>query len=179
MRIVAIDPGSEESAVLTFSMTEQRPAMSETGILPNNSVLDALRDYRYGGGPRLAIEMVGSYGMPVGRTTMDTLVWIGRFVETWGGRYELVPRRQQWGGAASGVYGKEGKHEGVCMALCGTTRAKDSNIRQALIDRFGPGKERAIGTKKSPGPLFGIKTHLWAALAVAVTVADAMEKHNA
>jgi hypothetical protein len=41
-------------------------------------------------------------------------------------------------------------------------RAKDANIRQALIDKLG-----AVGTKKAPGPLYGISGHLWAALAVA------------
>jgi hypothetical protein len=38
----------------------------------------------------------------------------------------------------------------------------------ALIDRFG-GSERAKGTKKAPGPLLAIKSHEWAALALAVT----------
>ncbi|MBV8782506.1 MAG: hypothetical protein JO353_14005, partial [Phycisphaerae bacterium] len=51
-------------------------------------------------------------------------------------------------------------------------RAKDGNIRQALIDRFGPTKERAIGKKKSPGPLYGMSGDCWSALAVAVTYAD-------
>ena len=62
----------------------------------------------------------------------------------------------------------------MCMALCKNNRAKDKNIRQALIDRFGPGKA-AIGTKKAPGPLYGLKSHLWSALAVAVVAADALE----
>ena len=60
----------------------------------------------------------------------------------------------------------------VKLHLCGSPRAKDSNIRQALIDRFGPGKEKAIGLKKTPGPLYGVKSHVWAALAVAVTHLD-------
>jgi hypothetical protein len=36
-------------------------------------------------------------------------------------------------------------------------------VRQALIDRLG-----LQGTKKAPGPTYGIKSHEWAALAVAV-----------
>ena len=55
------------------------------------------------------------------------------------------------------------------MHLCGHPRAKDPNIRQALLDRFGPGREKALGTKKAPGALYGIKGDEWAALAVAIT----------
>jgi len=46
-------------------------------------------------------------------------------------------------------------------------RAKDANIRQALLDLIGP-----QGTKKTPGPTYGIKSHTWAALAVAVYAAN-------
>jgi len=51
--------------------------------------------------------------------------------------------------------------------LCGSVRAKDSNIRQALIDRVGP-----QGKKHSPGPTYGLAKHDWAALAIAIYVSD-------
>jgi hypothetical protein len=60
----------------------------------------------------------------------------------------------------------------VKQHLCGTVRATDADVRDALIHRFGPGKEKAVGKKKTPGPLYGVKGHGWAALAVAVTLAD-------
>lgn len=50
----------------------------------------------------------------------------------------------------------------IKIHLCGTVKAKDGNIRQALIDKHG-----APGTKKSKGPTYGVSGHLWAALAVA------------
>ena len=50
----------------------------------------------------------------------------------------------------------------VKMWLCGTPRAKDPNIAQALRDKYGD-----PGTKKNPGKIYGVKSHLWAALAVA------------
>ena len=40
----------------------------------------------------------------------------------------------------------------------------------ALLDKIGP-----QGTKKKPGPTYGFKSHVWPALAVAVTVADQMD----
>jgi hypothetical protein len=58
----------------------------------------------------------------------------------------------------------------VKLALCGDSRAKDANIRQALIDRFGG--SAAIGRKAAPGPLYGISRDVWSALAIAVTYAS-------
>ena len=51
----------------------------------------------------------------------------------------------------------------VKLHLCGSMRAKDQHIRQALIDlvwRQGGGGR----LKKAPGPVFGISSHRWAAV---------------
>ena len=105
----------------------------------------------------LAIEMVESFGMPVGKEVFQTVRWIGRFQQAF--------RDPE---AARLVYRKE-----VKLHLCGTARAKDPNVRAAIIDRFGPGKDIAIGRKSSPGPLYGVSGHAWSALAVAMTAASA------
>ena len=91
-------------------------------------------------------------GMPVGRDVFMTVLWTGRFVQVWGddSTVSMISRRE------------------VKLSLCGSSRAKDPNIRQALIDRFG-GKETAIGKKASPGPLYGVKGHEWSALALCIT----------
>jgi hypothetical protein len=104
-----------------------------------------------GGEIPLAIEMFASQGMPVGQTTFDTVRWIGRFQQAW--RYPDAVRL---------IY----RHQ-VKMHICGHPRAKDANIRQALIDKLGP-----VGTKLAKGPLYGVKSHAWAALAVAVTALE-------
>lgn len=150
MVIVAIDPGPEESAIL--GLYDGR--VIEPAILANAEVMEHVT--RIGGGSYLAVEMIASYGMPVGKDVFETCVWIGRFIEAWADD-----------STAHKVYRKD-----VKLHLCGSPRAKDANIRQALIDRFGPGKEVAVGKKANPGPLYGIKSHLWAALAVAVTFHD-------
>jgi hypothetical protein len=82
-------------------------------------------------------------------------VWIGRFVQ---------------------VFGSEKSHpvfrKDVKMHLCGTTKAKDGNIRQAIIDMYdgsGGGKIKQIGTKAQPGPLYGVSTHIWPAIGVGMT----------
>lgn len=52
------------------------------------------------------------------------------------------------------------------------------DVRKALLDLFprtGGGATPQVGTKAKPGPLYGISTHAWAALGVAVTVAGIRE----
>lgn len=52
---------------------------------------------------------------------------------------------------------------------CSGAGSKDSQVRNALIELHGATKAAAVGTKKAPGPLYGIATHAWQALGVAVT----------
>ena len=96
--------------------------------------------------------MIASYGMAVGREVFETCVWIGRFKQAF-----RAPEMVRL------VYRKD-----VKMHICGTPRAKDANIRQALIDILGP-----QGSKKAPGPTYGVASHAWAALGVAVTAGAA------
>jgi hypothetical protein len=123
---------------------------------------------------RLAIEMIASYGMAAGKSVFDTCVWVGRFIQAWGESHNRVLRRGRWGPGPDDT-GAEAQFDGVCMTICRNSRAKDTNIRQAIIDRYG-GKEAAIGRKAAPGPLYGMKADAWAALAVALTWAEHMGK---
>lgn len=144
--ILAIDPGTTESAFVVYD--GKRP--KRFGKIRNPDLLLALRLQDFDGAP-LFIEMIASYGMAVGAEVFETCVWIGKFTEA-------------HRGDSTAIYRKD-----VKLYLCGQTRAKDPNVRQALLDRFGPGKEKAIGKKSSPGPLYGVSGDVWAALAVAVT----------
>lgn len=146
-RVCAIDPGPTESAYVVWDGVD----VVECGHFKNEELKEVLSvidpDLHH-----FAIEMIASYGMAVGREVFETCVWIGRFIEAIGDA-ELVYRKD------------------VKLHLCHSPKAKDANIRQALIDRFG-----AVGTKKNPGKMYGIKSHLWAALAIAVTVYDGRSK---
>ncbi len=153
MRILAIDPGPKESGCVML----QNGIVIWSDCLPNEQVLDEVAETMFtpAVAPQLAIEMIASYGMAVGREVFETCVWIGRFMQA-----AAIPTDTHL------VYRKD-----VKLHLCNSTKAKDANIRQALIDRLGP-----QGTKKAPGPTYGVKSHAWAALAVAVTVADRLKK---
>jgi len=147
MRLIAIDPGTTQSAYVVMDGA----TVVEHGIVPNLDMLDVLADaYANLDVEHMAYEMVACYGMAVGREVFETCVWIGRFV-------------QVFRGEATPIYRTE-----VKSRLCHSAKAKDANIRQALLDLYG-GKVAAIGKKKTPGPLYGIHSHEWAALAVAVT----------
>lgn len=148
MTILALDPGTTHSGLVVFNAPDR---VSAATVVENREVFDWLQTFPV---QPVAIEMIASYGMAVGKEVFETCVWIGRFVQAAGpDRVRLVYRKD------------------VKMHLCGTPRAKDPNVRQALIDRWG-GKAEAIGNVKKPGPLYAVKSHAWAALAVAVTAAE-------
>jgi hypothetical protein len=138
--VVGVDPGTDKSAFAIFGGRE----VIQHGIWDNEHLLGHPLWSRQ----HIFIEMIASYGMAVGASVFQTCVYIGRCVQvaqTCGGNAELVFRKD------------------VKLHLCNSPRAKDGNVRQALIDRLGQ-----QGTKKAPGPTYGIKSHEWAALAVAV-----------
>jgi hypothetical protein len=142
MIVFAIDPGTTQSG---WALLEGAHVI-DSGVSEN---ADLLRWVQAGqGADVLALEMVASYGMAVGRDVFETVRWIGRFQQAW--------RDPE---AVRLVYRKD-----VKMHLCGTMKAKDPNVRQALLDQLGP-----PGTKKAPGNTYGVKSHAWSALAVAVT----------
>lgn len=155
MRLLAIDPGNEESALLVYDTDARVPTWWRK--LPNDEALHVITATA---SRQMHVEMIASYGMSVGASVFDTCVWIGRFIERW--KSSGVGR--SWG--VDQVYRRE-----VKLHLCNSVKARDANVRQALIDRYG-GNEKAIGKKATPGPLYGLKSDCWAALAVAVTVAE-------
>jgi hypothetical protein len=150
LTLYAIDPGTDHSALVWI---EQGGTIG--GHIWSNS---DLRNLLIAGLSmpvgHLVIEQIESYGMPVGREVFETVFWSGRFAEAWQRRglhcsWSMLPRKA------------------VKLALCCTVKAKDANIRQALIDRYG-----GPSCVKKGGPLAGIKSHLWAALALAVVYQD-------
>lgn len=141
--ILAIDPGSIESGWCKYDRVND--SVIASGVSKNDSVLEMIRN---AGSDIVAIEMIANCGQVVGRDIFETVLWTGRFVQAYHNPYAvmLIYRRN------------------IKMHLCGSMRAKDKDIRQALIDRLGP-----PGTKDKKGATYGVKTHAWSALAVAIT----------
>lgn len=155
-RIMAIDPGTTESAWVYYNSESKLPM--SFGKQPNIELFTELKNRSI---DKLAIEMVASMGMPVGQTTFETVVWIGRFMQYWIDDSHSEKNVRM-------LYRKKD----MCMHLCGTARAKDPNIRQAIMDRYGSSRENALGTKKKPGPLYGFADDIWSAMAIAIVCAE-------
>ena len=140
--ILAIDPGTTESAYLAMDDWGKIQFFGKVDNLELASFIEKEGDYE-----ELVIEEIQSFGMPIGREVLRTARWTGYFEST--ARDSNKPT----------IF--VGRQE-VKLYWCGSPRAKDPNVRQALIDHYGP-----PGTKKSPGVTYGIKKDIWSALAIA------------
>jgi len=153
-RIFAIDPGNIHSAYVLYCPRSH--TVLQKGKVLNELLRRKLNRDRHNQNYIFVIEMIKSYGMAVGASVFDTCIWIGRFTEI----LERAGREVHFMGRKDAV-----------IEICHCTKAKDSNVRTALIDLFpatGGGATPQIGTKKEPGPLFGMAKDTWAALAVAI-----------
>ena len=152
MKLLCIDPGTFISGCVEYQPDKQRiaqimPSVDNVKLL---IFVETLKDYY----DELVIEMVGHYGMPVGREVFETVRWIGRYEHAFGIDKTSTIQRTA-----------------VKLQLCRSAAANDANVRRALLDRFpatGGGKEPAIGTKAQPGPLYGLTRHAVHALAAGV-----------
>ena len=163
--ILAIDPGNIESAFVIIDAETLRPL--HFGKMENEAVIK--RSAYFVGllyqlaiasaqpfSCEFAIEMIASYGMPVGAEVFDTCRWIGRLEE----------RLKQH--KVTLIYRRDEK-----MTICGSMKATDATIRQALVDRFAKGERNSgKGTKKQPGWFYGFSADIWQAYAVGVTYHD-------
>jgi len=159
--LLAIDPGNRESAYVMID-EDRRPILFDK--LANDDLLGLLVTryfHPYGTNCTNVIEMVASYGMAVGADVFETCVWIGRFHEALrakGFETELIKRHP------------------VKMHHCHSAKAKDSNITQALVDRFAPGQpNHGKGTKADPGWFYGFAKDVWQSYALAVYAMDVAE----
>ncbi len=138
--VLGIDPGTTRSGWVLWDGER----VSDSGVEDNDGVLRLMQLVPAN---RLVIERFEARGMPMSEDSIETVIWTGRFQQAWRSpeSVRLV------------------KRSAVKLALCGTTRAKDPNVRQAVIDRCG-----APGTKAAQGPTYGVTSHAWQALAAAI-----------
>lgn len=159
--IFAIDPGNIQSGYAVIEMPNFR--LASFGKVDNGELIRLLEIYnnrRELGDPNVfVIEKIASYGMPVGADVFDTCIWIGRF------SHALKNKKQEF------VYRKDEK-----ITLCGSMKAKDTNIRQALINRYAKfDYKNGKGTKANQDTFYGVSKDVWAAIAVGVTYYERKE----
>jgi hypothetical protein len=147
MRLLAIDPGPTQSAYVVVDQ-DLRPRVFNK--VANPMLLHHLNT-SFG---HVVIEQIGHYGtgMPAGKDVFDTCVWIGRFIQACPDQNVALVKRAT-----------------VKTHLCGTPKATDANVIQALIDRFAPGeRNHGKGVKNAPGFFYGFHSDIWQAMALAV-----------
>lgn len=145
--ILGIDPGPK---VCGWAILHPDDSV-DAGIADTEQMIYNLPDLR---ADKIAIEVFEPRGMRLGKESIETILATGRmFQRAKDARapIELIRR------------------SAVKSALCNTQRAKDKDIRRAIIDLYGGADSLAIGRKRAPGPLYGVTSHAWAALAVAIT----------
>lgn len=154
-KILAIDPGNIVSAYTLFDVYDYRIVNQQ--IRDNE---DMLKIIIMSSVEAVVIERIKSYGMAVGASVFETCEWVGRFTQcaiSNNKKVEYLSRQE------------------IKKHLCNSMKAKDANIRCALIDKFEPlggGKIPQVGNKKNPGPLYCTAKDMWSSLAVAVTFTE-------
>lgn len=151
--VLAIDPGPVQSAYAVIRRKDLY--VEDFGILENKKLIDTMQYVCQDVNIDIAVEMIASYGMAVGATVFETCVWIGRILQS------LDPHSLR----STRVYRKD-----VKMNLCGATKAKDANIRQAIIDRYSA--LHGDNCTKKNGMLYKVSKDVWAAIAVGLTAID-------
>jgi hypothetical protein len=154
MKILAIDPGTEQSAFVAWDTGKDdfiptSDIGDSRGLISNDefyneifSILEATRlDV-------VAIEMVQSYGLKVGRSTFQTVLFVGRLV----GKIE------------NSVYTPKIKYYGRPTIKAQVGGKNDAQIRASLRLRYGEAKK---GEK-----LEGVKKDIWSALALATALTE-------
>ena len=163
--IMAVDPGNINSAYVIFDCAPYTPLVKDQ--CANAKMRERIEYYR-NGIDTLLIEYPRPRGQPMYYQLVDTIFWVGRFVEAYGCNgpddYWLVDRKD------------------VKMNMVGSTKATDANLRMACINRFrigpdskwplGGGKVPEVGIKSQRGPLYGFACDTWQALAIAISYVD-------
>ena len=160
--ILGIDPGPVTSGVVLYDPV-RGVALEADAKMPTREALDIVRAYRWKEWDlsrcHLAMEMIVSYGQRIGMDTIGTIEYIGRIKEAWnrGDAFTTYKSRPE-----------------ILEHLTGAKNTSEKDVKFRLAE-LHPG---GAGTKKSPGPLYGVTSHAWSALAVAVVASDLLTKER-
>lgn len=131
--VLALDPGNTQTGWVSVEPDESEMGhmqVSGFGNADNTAIRHEMHRLRaYHKSMLMLIEVPKPRGQPTASEEMETLIEIGRFLQMWSGPYSYVFRQP------------------TKIHICGTSKATDANVRQALVDRFG-GQTLAVGGKR-------------------------------
>lgn len=142
MIIAGIDPGPITSGFCVWDTSNQKIVFAGKDVVNQD-----IGNICYGVEAYI-IEDIKSYGMAVGESVFSTCKQIG----------EMLYRLDN----IEACYKRD-----VQLHFCNTTKAKDTNIKRVLLDRFGE-----KGTKAYPGITYGLSSHAWDAFAMCIMHED-------
>lgn len=151
--IMSIDVGTEYSGYCILN--SKTYALIDFGKVENECLLEKVKKLYY---DVLVYEKFVSFGMPIGQSTIESIQWNGRYIQSAldvGAEVFPITRKMEK------------------INICGSMKAKDANIRQALIDRFAVFDfKNGKGTKKNKDWFYGVSKDVWSAIAIGVTYLD-------
>lgn len=118
-KFLGIDPGTEKSG---YCLVDYDYKIINSDKIDNDKIIELVRDFCKAKNGIVIIESIQSYGMTMGKSTIETCYLIGRLKQICIDNkceYKLIPRPE---------YGK---------AICATNKVSDALIRSALENRFG------------------------------------------
>lgn len=149
--VLGLDPGPETSGLVAYDGVRVTPL----GNVDNDTGRNILRGWKTRHATVLVVELPVVYQRDSGDLAR-TCIEAGRTVEAW---------------LAAGGLAVEWLTRSEIKGHLGVRAGGDAAVRAELLARWG-GRAVAVGRKASPGPLYGVTGHMWAALAVAVTWID-------
>jgi len=160
VRILAIDPGPQKCGVVLYD-TERRRVLEAWKARPVPELLDEITlRIKAAECDLVACERVQSYGIS-GSSLLYTAEVFGRVRERailGGCQFVWLTRRDVL----------------LWLDLLGAPGNRDAAVRARMIEMHGGERATAIGTKRTPGALYGVSSHAWQALGLAVAVAATM-----
>lgn len=157
MLAFCLDPGTSATGCCFWDTEDGGLAESGKGKFSNEAILKLLQ--ARGLCDVLVMEDITPQGF-IGKTTIDTVKWLGRF---------------QQAAAERGVETVYISRPFIKKHLTGkVNKIKDSHIRQAVIDRLEP-----TYTRKNPGCLRGVTADAWSAVAVGIVWSETVGRSEA
>lgn len=151
--LLGVDPGQKTSGIVTlYDKGKDVPDIVDARIGANNSVLEQIQDGHGTKASTVVIELPVSHGtgQPASQAFVDTCIWTGQFIQ------------------AAHLYATLPRHTVTSHLGC----RGDSQVRAYVIQRYMQAHHLQSVKETLHGPLAGVTSHSWSALAVALTWID-------
>jgi len=162
--VLAIDPGPRTSGLVIYDLPRNGGPGSVRHSVKAASWADVVREVRWLRGPYRTGELI----IACERVTPGQSSWsLVQTSEVIGRLMQLVEDLGDNARLAVPLSLLSRREVLMALRVSGPGAKRDSLVRACLMEMHGGERAVSIGTKRAPGPLHGVASHAWAALAVA------------